>query len=241
MQHLPIERLADLGETEPTATEREHLAACNMCATELKAYQRIVAMASDEHRRIAPPLTNWGALRSEMLDERLIVTAESRVPMRPAFSKLLTVTQRAAAALVLLAGGTVLGRLTTGLPLSQAVAVTDWSGQRQNGLTNVAMTGQEFSSTATALTALQKAQQEYEQAAQYLALHDTTTSESASELYRARLVALDKMAETSLRALQQRPQDPIMNQVYLTTLGARNLTLTKLGAALTSGNKLTRF
>ena len=32
-----------------------------------------------------------------------------------------------------------------------------------------------------------------------------------------------------------------MNQVYLTTLGARNLTLTKLGAALTSGNKLTRF
>jgi hypothetical protein len=49
------------------------------------------------------------------------------------------------------------------------------------------------------------------------------------------------MAETSLRALSEAPADPIINQVYFTTLGARNLTLGKLATALPSGSRLSRF
>jgi hypothetical protein len=49
------------------------------------------------------------------------------------------------------------------------------------------------------------------------------------------------MAETSLRALTASPADPIINQVYFTTLGARNMTLGKLASALPSGSRLSRF
>ncbi|NUQ13433.1 MAG: hypothetical protein HUU26_14065, partial [Gemmatimonadaceae bacterium] len=57
MQHLPIERLAELADGDPTTAERDHLAGCAMCAAERSAYQRVVAMAADERRRIAPPIT----------------------------------------------------------------------------------------------------------------------------------------------------------------------------------------
>src|SRR3990172_6253346 len=74
MQHLAIERLAELADGEPTAPERDHLADCAMCATELVAYQRVVAMAADERRRIAPPLTDWGSLRGTLHRQGIIAT-----------------------------------------------------------------------------------------------------------------------------------------------------------------------
>jgi hypothetical protein len=60
-------------------------------------------------------------------------------------------------------------------------------------------------------------------------------------MLRTRLAALDEMAETSLRVLDYAPADPIMNQVYLTTLGARNMTLGRLATALPVGSRLSRF
>ena len=44
-----------------------------------------------------------------------------------------------------------------------------------------------------------------------------------------------------LRALSEAPADPIINQVYFTTLGARNMTLGKLATALPTGSRLSRF
>jgi hypothetical protein len=105
----------------------------------------------------------------------------------------------------------------------------------------VAMGAEEFASTASAMQTLQRAQQDYERAALFLANHDTSTTEAASEAYRTTLAALDEMAETSLRALSEAPADPIINQVYFTTLGARNMTLGKLATALPTGSRLSRF
>src|SRR3970282_2345694 len=62
MQHLPIERLAELADGEPTAAELDHLAECAMCSAEGIAYHRVVAMAADEPRRLAPPISTWGSL-----------------------------------------------------------------------------------------------------------------------------------------------------------------------------------
>ena len=107
--------------------------------------------------------------------------------------------------------------------------------------TLVAYTPDEFASTTVALQSLQRAQQEYERAALYLASHDTSSSEGFSVLLRTRLAALDEMAETSRKALGDAPADPIMNQVYLTTLGARNMTLSRLATALPVGSRLSRF
>jgi hypothetical protein len=103
------------------------------------------------------------------------------------------------------------------------------------------MDTEEFASTAAAMQTLQRAQQDYERAALFLANHDTTMTEGATEAYRTTLAALDEMAETSLRALSEAPADPIINQVYFTTLGARNMTLGKLATALPVGSRLSRF
>lgn len=234
MSHLPIERLAELASSEPAPDEQAHLDECVMCASELVAYTRLVAMAADERRRIAPPLTNWGALSARMRQEGLVTTpiaTPARGSQRP-----ITGLWRTAAALLLVASGTVLGRLSAGMPMPQALAL----GARGNEVPT-AMSPEQFASTADAMQVLQRAQREYERAAVYLATHDTSTSEVARELYRTRLAALDAMAEASLRVLEQAPADPIMNQVYLTTLGAREMTLSRLGTALPADSRLTRF
>jgi hypothetical protein len=124
------------------------------------------------------------------------------------------------------------------MPLRSALALGDADASLAS---QVAMTPEDFSSSAAAMQVLQRAQQDYERAALYLANHDTSTSDGASEAYRTTLAAHDEMAETSLRALSEAPADPIINQVYFTTLGARNMTLGKLATALPTGSRLSRF
>ena len=53
--------------------------------------------------------------------------------------------------------------------------------------------------------------------------------------------ALDRMAETSRQALSVAPADPVLNQYYLSTLGAREVTLRQLGSVLPPGTRLSRF
>jgi hypothetical protein len=149
----------------------------------------------------------------------------------------LTFAWRAAAAIAILATGLVTGRMTAGMPLRTALALGD--GNATAG--QVAVNADEFATTAAAMQTLQRAQQDYERAALYLSTHDTVTTEVSTEAYRTTLAALDEMAETSLKALSQAPADPIINQVYFTTLGARNMTLGKLATALPTGSRLSRF
>ena len=238
MQHLRIERLAELADSEPTHAESEHLAECAMCAAERVAYRRVVSMAADERRRIAPPITTWGMLSEELREQGLITTKEQATARTLFIARARTIAWRTAASLAILATGLVTGRVTAGMPLRSAMAL----GSSESGLASqVAMSADDFSSTASALETLRNAQAEYERAAMYLAAHDTSFTEGATEAYRTTLAALDKMAETSLQALSQAPADPIINQVYFTTLGARNMTLGKLATALPSGSRLTRF
>lgn len=239
MQHLLIERLAELADSEPTVAERQHLAECAMCAAERVAYHRVVSMAADERRRIAPPISTWGMLSEELREQGLITTREQATARTVFIAKITAFAWRAAAGFAILATGLVSGRMTAGMPLRTALAL---GGEPDASLSSqVAMTPDDFSSTAVAMQVLQRAQQDYERAAMYLSNHDTTTSEGASESYRTTLAALDEMAETSLRALSEAPADPIMNQVYFTTLGARNMTLGKLATALPTGSRLSRF
>jgi hypothetical protein len=238
MQHLAIERLAELADGEPTAVEKEHLAECAMCSAERVAYERVVAMASDERRHIAPPISTWGMLSEELREQGLITTREQATARTLFISQVRTFGLRAAAAIGILVTGLVTGRMSAGMPLRSALALGSGS---DTSLAQVAMNADEFASTAAAMQTLQRAQQDYERAALYIAYHDTTSSEGATEAYRTTLAALDEMAETSLRALSEAPADPIINQVYFTTLGARNMTLGKLASALPTGSRLSRF
>jgi hypothetical protein len=211
-----------------------------MCSTELAAYRRLVEMSADEHRRIAPPLTDWRGLSPLLRQEGLITTPLERAHARLVRMRVVRFVSGTAAAVTLVAGGAFYGRLSAGLPVRDALALTDtrFTGEAAN---DVSVTREEFANTAAALEVLQVAQQEYERAAFYLATHDTSTSEAASDVLRSRLAALGEVAEASLRVLEDAPADPIMNQVLLTALGARELTLTRLGTALPVGTRLTRW
>jgi hypothetical protein len=62
MQHVSTDRLAALGDEQPTSAEAAHLASCDACARERAAYQSLVAMAHAEHDAIGLPLTRWDDL-----------------------------------------------------------------------------------------------------------------------------------------------------------------------------------
>jgi hypothetical protein len=237
MQHLTIERLAELADGEPTAAENGHLVECAMCAAERVAYSRVVSMAADERRRIAPPITTWGLLSEELREQGLITTREQMTARTALVARAKVVAWRVAAGIGILVTGLVSGRMTAGMPLSAALAM----GGADTSQVTLAMNAEDFVSSAAAMQTLQRAQQDYERAALYLANHDTSTAEGASDAYRTTLAALDEMAETSLKALSEAPADPIINQVYFTTLGARNMTLGKLATALPTGSRLSRF
>lgn len=237
MQHLTIERLAELADGEPTAAEKDHLSECAMCAAERVAYSRVVSMAADERRRIAPPITTWGLLSEELREQGLITTREQMTARTAFVARVKVVAWRAAAGFAILVTGLVSGRMTAGMPLSAALAM----GGTDTSQVSLALNTDDFVSSAAAMQTLQRAQQDYERAALYLANHDTSTADGASEAYRTTLAALDEMAETSLKALSEAPADPIINQVYFTTLGARNMTLGKLATALPTGSRLSRF
>jgi hypothetical protein len=238
MQHLPIERLAELADGEPTAAEHDHLAECAMCSAERIAYHRVVAMAADERRRIAPPVTNWGSLSTALRQEGVIMTRAESSARQALMAKVIRIGWQAAAGIAILVTGLVSGRMTAGMPWRSALAL---GSTGSSPLSQVAVNPEEFASTASAMQTLQRAQQEYERAALYLASHDSVATEGSPDVYRTRLAALDEMAETSLRALNEVPADPIINQVYFTTLGARNMTLGKLATALPTGSRLSRF
>lgn len=238
MQHLPIERLAELADGEPTAAEHDHLAECAMCSAERIAYHRVVAMAADERRRIAPPISTWSMLSEELREQGLITTREQMTARKAFIARATRIAWQSAAGIGILVTGLVTGRVSAGMPLRSALAMAETDAVP---LTTVALSPDEFASTASAMQTLQRAQQDYERAALYLANHDTSMTENATDAYRTTLAALDEMAETSLRALSEAPADPIINQVYFTTLGARNMTLGKLATALPTGSRLSRF
>lgn len=255
MLHLPIERLAELVDGGATPGEREHLLVCAACSRELESYRRLVALAADERRRIAPPLTDWATLGAQLRADGLL--SGGAPPHRRRWAPALEFARRAAAVVVLVGSGAVLGRMSAGLTVIDAVALRPASGDAAVGTVPVspasvegagsapgrlaANGGEPFSTADDALAALDAAQRQYELAASWLASNDTSTSDLAPEQYRTRLAALDRTAETMQQAMRDAPTDPYLNQYYLATLSARQQTLRRLGTALPVGNKLGRF
>jgi hypothetical protein len=237
-QHLALERLAELATEQPNTAERAHLEECALCASELEAYARLTRLAADERRVIAPPLTDWYRLRGRLLEEGLLAERPSGGVVRRFRA---AARWRIAAGALLVSTGLVVGRLSAGLSFAEAVSWSRTAAQEASSGDLAATESGDFASTADALAALATAQRIYERAASYLAVHDTGTIELPAESYRARLVALDQMAEASLRVLRSVPADPVMNEMYHSTLSAREQTLLKLASTLPAGARLTRF
>ncbi len=249
MSHLSTDRLAAIADDTPTADEATHLAGCWDCRAELAAYRRLARMAA-----MAPlptePLTAWSQLAPQLRAEGIIIDSVrldrpvAQAAVRPAMRGAGTVpladrrptlqvwAMRAAAGLALVLGGAAVGRYTAAAPSPLDA-------------TNVAVgrTAPAFQSADEALTVLTASQQQYQRAAAFLATQDTTSRFIGmnEDSYAARLAALDEIAAATRSALYRAPQDPMLNQYYLTTLGAREATLRQIGATLPSSRRLERY
>ncbi len=265
--HVSPERFAAFDHDRPTTDELAHLVGCAICRAERNAYLNLQTMASALSGPTAPDaprLTDWerlaGALRRDGLltspvepapdDVPLVVPLAARSAERmvvetpaarvtPAFRGT-PVWLRIAAAVLLTAGGTVFGRLTAGgslLPLGTATSGSSAGDPAASALASIE--GTSFSSVQQASELLYRAQHDYERASLWLAANDTSVHDS--DVYRARLAALDQMMAASRAALREAPQDPVLNRYFLAAYTAREATLQALGGTLPVDKSLERY
>ncbi len=231
MLHLDTERLAALADGEPTAVELDHLRDCAVCTGERDAYRRLLLLAAAERQQLAPPLTEWDRIAAHLRHEGGLRGAGGRRISRWGL--------RVAASLALVAGGTALGRVSAGAALVPGL------GENRMVAVGGSDSTPEFQSTSDALAAMSEAEYRYQAASAFVAAHDTSTlretSSDSSLLYRSRLAALDNVAAATREALYEAPHDPLINRYYLTTLGAREATIQRLGMALPVGMKISRY
>ena len=244
MSHLHPERLAALADGEPTSAEAAHLSACSSCAHEIAVHRRLLMLAWQERETLTTPLASWESLAAAALDEGLIRAGArleatraraTRVPSGQAFP-----WAQAAAAVLLLTGGMAIGRL--GLPAFDRGDVASGGAVTATIASLASDTIASFRSTTEAISVLQRAERDYRMAIMYLSGQDTVTRTADDpELYRARLAALDEINGVALDAVHEAPQDPVMNRLYLSTLGARDATLRQLVEKLPDNVHLVGF
>lgn len=202
-------------------------------------------MVALERSRGAPPLTDWDSIASQL-------RAEGIIRERSFGSRFNSRTwMQAAAAVVLVAGGFAVGRYvprsdTIASPTS--VASTAATQNQSTGVApvqNVSTTspaGSDFKSVDEAWETLNRAGEEYQRASAFLsASNNAVALPNNTSTYRTRLAALDNVMSEMGRALHEAPHDPVINQYYMATVGAREATLRQLGTTLPAGMKLNRF
>src|SRR5438045_6022507 len=97
-------------------------------------------------------------------------------------------------------------------------ASTTGSNARSDAARGVAS----FASVNDASETLKRAAGEYQRASEFIAANNASTSgRDSASIYSARAAALDQIVNATESALQTAPHDPVINQYYLATMGAR--------------------
>ncbi len=246
MRHVESERLASLDHEPLTELESAHLLQCAECRAERDAYAMLARLAMEERgesgegamnsgEESGVALSDWESLSLRLREEGLVREAGSSGRVSFAGRMWSSGVWRAAAALLLVAGGVYAGRLSA--PGAGAGAGGELSDMASAGgsaagsyVSSVLNGAAEFSSVEEATRVLATAQREYERASLWLASNDTTIR--SPEVFRARLAALDQMMAASRAALREAPQDPLLNHYYLAAYTAREATLQQLVSIL---------
>jgi len=165
-----------------------------------------------------PPLNEWRTIAARAREEGLIRESESHswAAGQPWL--------QAAAAVLLLIGGMAIGRATIGLPTSTGQVESSVAANRTaSGPTVPAISASaSFASVDDASATLERALGDYQRASAFLAANGSgATTMDSSRIYSARLAALEKVGNAMESALQTAPHDPVINQYYLATMGAR--------------------
>ena len=197
-------------------------------------------MVARERAKNAVPLTDWDSLSARLKAEGLI---KDSVVTRFNARRLMQI----AAGLALAVGGAAAGRASAGaslIPGPAPMASAESAPQEASANTSLASSSSlQFKSPEEAWEVLNRAGEEYQRASMYLSANNTEVPmPSNPSQYRTRLAALDNVMTEIRGALKEAPQDPVINQYYLATVGAREATLRQLGTTLSpAGVSLNRF
>jgi hypothetical protein len=185
---------------------------------------------AQERSREQPPLNEWRTIAARAREEGLIrETQASRwwTSSRPWL--------QSAAAVLLLIGGIAIGRATIALPsaiestASNPIPVVANNGTPLSGPAASTSGNASFASVDQASAALNQAVKDYQRASEFLAVSNGSPGVRDSlAMYSARAAALDKIENATVVALQTAPHDPVINQYYLATMGARVATQQQL-------------
>ena len=179
-------------------------------------------LIAGERAREQAPLNEWRTIAARAREEGLIRESQSRswVAGQPWI--------QAAAAVLLLVWGVAIGRTTITLPSSgqtsenSGKAIASAPSTASTATSAVTTTSASFASVDDASAALDRALAEYQRASAFLAANSSgPTTVDSSRIYSARLAALDKVGNAMESALRTAPHDPVINQYYLATMGAR--------------------
>ena len=186
--------------------------------------EQLDQIIADEKARQQEPLNDWRTIAARAREEGLIRESPSRgwVSSQP--------WMQAAAAVLLLIGGIAIGRTTIGLPsatpgtdASQTVTAPSTPGS--DAVPSSGSGSATFASIEEASATLDRAVEDYKRATAFLAANNSSgRAGDSAAMYSARLVALDKVFDATESALQTAPHDPVINQYYLATMGARAAT-----------------
>jgi hypothetical protein len=203
--------------------------------------EELDAMVDRERGRDFAPLNDWSTISARLREEGIIRDA-GRPMMIAATSNW---WMRAAAAVLIAVGGAAAGRYSAARSVEQGtVALAPETTPVQQASNTTPTVGvSEFKSADDAWAVLNRAGAEYQKASAYLAANNTvqTTRADSAPVYQNRLAALDKVMSATHSALDQAPNDPVINQYYLATMGAREATRQQLNAVQTVGAKLKGF
>jgi hypothetical protein len=177
--------------------------------------EKLDELVAAERERQQSPLNDWRTIAARAREEGLI--RESSSPGWASGQPWM----RAAAAVLLLIGGIAIGRTTIGLPSATGSSSAVNGSSSQPAVP--AMGEASFASVEDATASLDRAARDYERASRFLAANNNSASNrDSSAIYTARLAALDQVVSATENALQKTaPHDPVINQYYLATMGAR--------------------
>jgi hypothetical protein len=235
--HISSQRLAALADEHPTTDERAHVSTCADCARELDAHRSLLVIAGSERETLGLPLTRWEQLSVQLRAEGLIAPGASDREVAPSRSRPHWML-RIAAALLLVAGGAMLGRFSAG--------ATPLPGDERSDVASRTVRGDSFPTTfasvedATRWKALYR--DGYQRALSFLAQNDSVGQPNETPaLMRTRLSTLDRLQRITREALNAAPNDPVINDFYLNAFGQREATLRELNTVLPQNVRMNSF